>query len=310
MKILYCRIGFMESYNGISNSDFLKSGGSYNDNNIGHEVYNFSSYQGKFYGFVQPVANTINIDKITGVTKCDFVDDVLVIFVAKRESYGQVIVGWYKNATIYRKLQTVDNSIMDFRELKTHFLYNIYSDDVTLILPIDKRTKCVVGMGQSNVWFGNDEVNDITLNYINEFENILNNKLNFFENIEGVEKEVIVKSRVNQSKFRDMLLTKYNCCCLCGIANPKLLVASHIKPWSNCNKIEKLNHYNGLLLCSMHDKLFDLGLISFSDNGKILISNEISVNDKKLLNIPSNICIQLDEDSKFFIKYHREHIFK
>ena len=51
------------------------------------------------------------------------------------------------------------------------------------------------------------------------------------------------------------------------------IITSHIKPWAKSNKFEKLDSENVFLLCSIHDALFDKGLISFSDDGTIIIFN-------------------------------------
>lgn len=314
IKILYCRIGWMNSYNGILDGDNIKNGGSYNKEHIGHEIYNFSSYTGKYYGYVQPVGNTINIDKITNQKEKDYIDEVLVVWVATKDNYGQVIVGWYKNARVYRNYQRVPTNVLEQRDLKTHFEYNVFSEESTLILPIEKRRSKIIGMGQSNVWYGNSEMNEIVLNYINDFDNNVNIEINDItknlERLEGYEKKVVTKARINQSKFRTLLLNKYEHCCLCGISKEELLVASHIKPWSKSDKNEKVNQYNGLLFCAMHDRLFDLGFISFHDDGTILISKELNSADITFSNIDSKKAIEITNDNIPFIKYHRENIFR
>ncbi|WP_237704111.1 HNH endonuclease [Planococcus donghaensis] len=63
-----------------------------------------------------------------------------------------------------------------------------------------------------------------------------------------------------------MLLQRESKCALCGVYNPRLLIVSHIKPWSTSTNDERLDVHNGLLLCSNHDALFDKKLISFTDN--------------------------------------------
>lgn len=56
----------------------------------------------------------------------------------------------------------------------------------------------------------------------------------------------------------------------------------------------------------MHDALFDKGLISFDDNGKILISKELNEKEQALVNINNEICIKIfSEKQKQFLKYHR-----
>ncbi len=79
---------------------------------------------------------------------------------------------------------------------------------------------------------------------------------------EGKEKERMVKVRVNQSIFRRVVLATYNYkCCITGIENPELLVASHILPWAKDEK-NRMNPMNGLALNALHDKAFDCGLIT------------------------------------------------
>ena len=129
-------------------------------------------------------------------------------------------------------------------------------------------------------------------------------------NICGTDKEAVVKSRVNQGVFRARLLNRYDSCCLCGVSNPQLLVASHIKPWSMCKPSEKLDVDNGFLLCAGHDRLFDLGYISFSGDGKIMISNELSKIDQIFTNVNESIKIKLTEENKEYLKYHRNNIFR
>jgi putative restriction endonuclease len=99
----------------------------------------------------------------------------------------------------------------------------------------------------------------------------------------GLTKERLVKVRVNQSIFRKMILATYNNrCCITGISNPELLVASHIVPWSKDEK-NRLNPMNGLALNALHDKAFDAGLITVdSDNYKIRISSLLKKKDVSL----------------------------
>jgi putative restriction endonuclease len=81
---------------------------------------------------------------------------------------------------------------------------------------------------------------------------------------EGKEKERIIKARVNQAIFRKIILATYNStCCITGINNPELLIASHIVPWSKDEK-NRLKPTNGLCLNALHDRAFDKGLITIS----------------------------------------------
>lgn len=128
-------------------------------------------------------------------------------------------------------------------------------------------------------------------------------------NIEGASKKAIINARVNQGKFRDLLLERYNKCCLCGVETPTLLIASHIKPWVESGLKEKVDVNNGFLMCPNHDRLFDKGYITFDDDGNIIISDRLTENDKVSLNVNNKMHIKLTESNKKYLKFHREKVF-
>lgn len=128
--------------------------------------------------------------------------------------------------------------------------------------------------------------------------------------LEGKERVALVKTRVNQSIFRERLLKKYHTCCLCKVENQALLTASHIKPWVASNSEEKLDAENGFLLCPNHDALFDGGFISFEDDGTIIISKRLSYIDCTFTNVNSSMKISLSEKNKEYLDYHRKKVFE
>ena len=125
-------------------------------------------------------------------------------------------------------------------------------------------------------------------------------------NLEGTEKTILAKARVNQGVFRERLLRKYSKCCLCGADNDELLIASHIKPWSDSNPSEKVDVNNGLLLCPNHDHLFDKGFISFDDDGHILISPQLSSNNRVFMNVNNDMFLDMTVETKEYMRFHRE----
>ena len=318
-RILYCRVGWMNEYKGAIN-DRPIGGGAYNKDNIGHEVYNYLDYNGNYYGYVEDRAS-IHIEKL-GASKTDEkIDGVLVVWFAPAPNNGgQKIVGWYNDAVVYRHRQKIPAQIVAERDIKDVTEYNIFSNDVILIpsaerIPLLSKAEKMRKPGQNNVWYGNDNIHVQVLNYIRSYENHLEERLNIIENgtekLEGESREAVVRVRINQDKFRKQLLKKHkNKCCLCGVNNPDLLVSSHIKPWRDSNKIEKLDANNGLLLCPNHDKLFDCGFISFNDDGTILISDMLSDNDKIFMNVNPRASIEVNEENITYIRYHRKHIFR
>lgn len=109
MRVLFARIGYMRYYRGSQVGDEKPThGGSYNKKKIGHEVCNFLPEQGWVYGYVQPYVRTgvdthLNLGRVDkGAKGQASISNVLVVFVARHDSRGQVIVGWYKNATLFR----------------------------------------------------------------------------------------------------------------------------------------------------------------------------------------------------------------
>jgi hypothetical protein len=85
-----------------------------------------------------------------------------------------------------------------------------------------------------------------------------------------------VAARVGQDKFREKVLRHWKTCGVTGCNVTSILKSSHIKPWAVSDARERLDASNGILLCPNLDSLFDCGLISFADNGAILISAELS----------------------------------
>ena len=120
MRILFCKISSMKYYKGACEQDIPVYGGKFvEENGYGHEELNFFPVdmegleEPECVGFVEPksnrgVRNTLHIEKIEGcdaMRKEPLVDDVLVVWCAKRD-YGDVtVVGWYKHATVWRDLQ-------------------------------------------------------------------------------------------------------------------------------------------------------------------------------------------------------------
>ena len=124
-------------------------------------------------------------------------------------------------------------------------------------------------------------------------------------NLKGLDKEAIVKMRINQGIFKERLLHRYNHCCLCKVSEQNFLIASHIKPWKDSDENERLDVDNGFLFCPNHDKAFDRGYISFDNEGNILISGQLDDVNKRFLNIYEDMKIELTDGNKQYLQYHR-----
>jgi hypothetical protein len=122
-----------------------------------------------------------------------------------------------------------------------------------------------------------------------------------------------VNVRIGQGLFRTRILDFEQKCRLTGISNPRLLVASHIKPWRDCTSEERLDGANGLLLTPHVDRLFDRGLISFEDTGEVKVSPRVPAADLRRLGLadPTNQSTSaFVERQRPYLAHHREHIFQ
>lgn len=125
--------------------------------------------------------------------------------------------------------------------------------------------------------------------------------------VDGKEKERIITARVNQSVIRNNAIRKYGCrCVLCGLRTKELLVASHIKAWAESNSEEKGDPDNVLLLCPDHDAVFDRHLITFDDDGNIMISDQLDAHERAMLNLRPDMKIQMNDAMRRYMQYHRE----
>lgn len=93
---------------------------------------------------------------------------------------------------------------------------------------------------------------------------------------EGKDQISQTKVRNGQTYYRKMLISLYGGkCCLTGLDVPKLLRASHIIRWAD-DKDNRMNPENGLCLSGTYDLAFDQHLISFDEDYRMIVGDEIS----------------------------------
>ena len=132
----------------------------------------------------------------------------------------------------------------------------------------------------------------------------------------GDTKKSTVEVRLKQSFFRQAVLSSYQSrCCMTGLADSRLLIASHIIPWSK-DKANRLNPSNGLCLSALHDKAFDQGLITVLPNWRIKVSKQLAESknefcklaiislEGKTINLPEKFL-----PSPELLVYHNKNIF-
>lgn len=114
-------------------------------------------------------------------------------------------------------------------------------------------------------------------------------------------------ARIGQGAFRLNLLQRWGgACAVTGITNCSVLVASHVKPWRDSDDRERLDPNNGLLLCANLDALFDAYLISFADDGSMLVSEMLDEAERNRLGLPKSLRTKPNSALKGFLMHHRQ----
>lgn len=135
-----------------------------------------------------------------------------------------------------------------------------------------------------------------------------------------IEDELIeeVKRNYRQGaiKYRKEVLDLMAQCPFTKITDERILVASHIKPYSICmqenRKDQALDKYNGLTLSPTYDRLFDQGYITFMNDGQLVCGTQLSAITWERLNInpaAKNKMRIYPENRKEYLEYHRKHVF-
>jgi len=120
------------------------------------------------------------------------------------------------------------------------------------------------------------------------------------------EKKALVMSRVGQGIFRHLVLEIWDYRCAVTKAGI-LLCASHIKPWRISSNHERLDGYNGLALSPVFDKAFDAFLITFTLEGKMLLSPRLPPSDAELLGLRPDLRLEgLEAGHARYLQFHQE----
>ncbi|KPP96515.1 putative restriction endonuclease [Erythrobacter sp. HL-111] len=131
------------------------------------------------------------------------------------------------------------------------------------------------------------------------------------------ERQILSQRRIGQEFFRRAVLANFEyCCCITGIAEPSLLIASHIIPWAENERLRH-NPANGLALSPTFDRAFDIGLIGVDEDRRLLVSENLKNHPNKATRefftpfsgkrISDPIRFH---DSNDFLEWHRRERFK
>src|SRR6185312_6938021 len=172
--LLVFRIGYMETYDGVGE---IIGGGSYvAESGAGGEMWNFRDEAGRCYGFVMTKDITPKYAKKKRFSGIDLMridpteqwkdskelTGVDIVYIAKHPERGQVVVGWYKNATVFHKTYRKRRGrpkLGDWAGLD--YLCEVDTRDAHLVLNDDNRTFPVPKgkgfPGQSNIWYPDED---------------------------------------------------------------------------------------------------------------------------------------------------------
>lgn len=161
-RIIYFNVGWMKRYAGPDADDLtIGAHGYLNDHEHGAECFNFvPGTDGVVRGYRPPGdRERTNLTRLGAVESQNQLDGVLVIWMAREPGTGRtLIVGWYRNATVYRLAQDVG---VDFKGERIHFTAKAGADDAVLLPPVARtfeikssRVSPGEGFGQKPTWYG------------------------------------------------------------------------------------------------------------------------------------------------------------
>ena len=130
MALVLFNIGWMKYYRGQNPSDLIVNGGSYvRDNKTGGEIENFLPDGGWYYGYVQPSGSGVNLERLGAAPGATHADNVTIVFTATRPGVGSVVVGWYRDARVWR----------DQKQRRNHIYFAKARKKNCTLLRIDER---------------------------------------------------------------------------------------------------------------------------------------------------------------------------
>jgi hypothetical protein len=153
--VFFLNVGWMTAYQGIKGGDTVEGGGEYvKEHGFGWEIFNFQPVRGRYYGYGRPANDSIALERLGAPEGSPYVDGILVVWVANSR-----VVGWYKNARVYRELhRPLPGSKRLFQGVECGYYVMARTQDCKLLHP-DARTLAVPrardvdgGMGRY-VWY-------------------------------------------------------------------------------------------------------------------------------------------------------------
>ncbi len=210
------------------------------------------------------------------------------------------------DAKYYRQIIFEDNSLKDVSTYDECYELDESEKKIISVLLQDDDERASF----YSYFFDESEVEEAIEEFLVE---ILNNLKD--GSISDTERIAVTQARRGQGLYRRRLMEYWgNACSITGCKIPQVLRASHAKPWASCTTAsDRLSQFNGFLLTANLDALFDKGLITFDDSGKICIAEQINSEQQKALGINSDMCIRvgmLSEKHLEYLHYHQKYVWQ
>ncbi|MCG7856685.1 DUF3883 domain-containing protein [Flavihumibacter sediminis] len=220
--LLFLNTGWMDFYKGLKNDSITGGGKNVAKMGWGHEILNFKIYNKQAYGYVQPKIDkkfknpsNIKLEKLGASKSDDKIENITVVWTATCPNrHKSFVIGWYKNATVYRYHQAPPrNSKRNFKNNQIGYFVTTKETNAKL-LPKDERILEVKRrmknwMGQSNVWYAekNPEFVTTVKNYI--FKGIIPAKNKSRQKKIGLPKQIDPLKRLEVEKKAVLMVTGY-----------------------------------------------------------------------------------------------------
>ena len=237
--MIFLRTGWMKDYRGVTKDDQIHGGGKFvEENGFGHEMYNFLPFNGRMYGYCRNTLGGksggyvhgagIKLERL-GAAKNDLqLNGVLVVWLARPPQAPTKIVGWYRNATVYRHWQEAPpGSNRDFNGELVGFHTSAAEADATLLPPASRSFEIPAKgpgiIGQANVWYADDPataaIRKQVLRFIKEYSfPVYPDELNESQTYsEGAKRRVIINAYERDERARAACIKIHGTeCAVCG----------------------------------------------------------------------------------------------
>lgn len=191
MPLLFCNIAWMKNYAGRDPNDPPKGGGGYvvSEGRAGEELNFLAADDSYVYGHFETIKNAVDrqvkIERLGASKSAEFIDGVDVVWTAPVDGKDpRCVIGWYRNARVYRDRQMFDgvypsgqhelDEILSFR-------VRARAADVYLV-PLSKRDENLYlqrgegWSGQASWWYADDTSDPDAKSFVRSMRAIISGK--------------------------------------------------------------------------------------------------------------------------------------